>query len=55
METIDIEKQISLMFSINQQLVRRAIEGWDRKRCGSFPCYLLRFVHIYWKEIARFN
>ncbi len=51
----DTEKQISLMYEINQRLVRRAIEEWDKGGEGHFGCFLIKFVHVYWKDVARRN
>jgi len=44
-----------LMFAVNQQLVGRAIEEWDKRGSGSYACYLLKFAHCYWVEVGRWN
>jgi len=51
----EVIKQSSLVRAVNQQLVRRAVEAWDRGGCGSFAVFLLKFVHVYWKEVLRWN
>ena len=47
--------QSPLMFQVNQQLVARAIEEWDEAGEGSYPCFLIKFVHCCWREKARWN
>ena len=55
MGVVILVEENSLMYEVNQQLIGRAIEEWDRRGEGSFACFLLRFVHIYWVEKVRYN
>ena len=55
MGVVILVEESSLMYEVHQRLIGRAIEEWDKGGSGSFACFLLRFVHIYWVKKVRYN